>query len=524
MNSKHLKYLALLLASIALCIGGLVWFFFSPGYYSSFAVTYDKYNSPLITAKLQGKSRELVVNIGSRFPLFLCKETLDEIDKQPQGTAEWHNLDGKKREAPSYLIPKVEAGDLILTNIVAYQSLEENYSSLGKFLGEEFNLLLDFPHSRIIACNTLSKLQAKKLAGKHWVRIPFEMNCGGIVLHADTDFGTQRLAVNTTCTLTHLRSSFMPSGQLSVISPFSLGGQSFGNVTFQSIDLPEGLSGIDGFIGMDFLKHHAIYFDYTHKIAYIEPLERYFECIPITFASRGSPTVDVSIEGNTYPLEIDLGSSFPFSLRQEVLQNIYKTSYGTAEWSDFRGERYASPAYTIPEIKIGNLTFADMMTKQNREDFHINVTLTAHPSQPVGAIGLPILEKYNLFLDFPHSNIYASNDHVPLQQAGLLSQQLLTIPFVLHHDGILLSVETDAGTYRLILDTGSTRTVIRAPHPSSTAQFRLMGHDFGERSIIPIDLSPEFNYDGYLGSDFLREYSLFIDYPNRCIFLDLQKL
>ncbi len=523
MTSKSLKYLALFLASVSLVIGVLLWRPFSAGYYSSFAVTYDKYDYPFITAELQGRDCELVADIGSRFPLFLCKEALDGIDKQPQGTVQWHSLNGQKREAASYLISKMKVGNLTLKNVVAYQSLGEDYGVLGKFLGEEFNLLLDFSHARIVACDTFSKLQAKKLAGKHWVRVPFEMNCGGIVFHVDTDFGVRRLAINTTCTFTHLRSSLISSGQPSVSSPLSLGGQKFGNVTFRSIDLPEGLSGIDGFIGMDFLKNHAIYLDYTHKTAYIEPPEVYFERIPITFASRGSPTVDVSIEGNAYPLELDLGSSFPFSLRQEILQNILKTTYGTAEWSDFRGNKYESPAYTIPEIKIGNLTFPNVMAKQNREDFHINVTLDTPPSQPIGIIGLPILEKYNLFLDFPHSTIYASNDHLPLQQAGLLSQNLLAIPFVLHSDGILLSVETDAGTYRLMLDTGSTRTAIRAPHPNSTAQFRIMGHDFGERFIKAIDVNPQFDFDGFLGMDFLHEYPLFIDYSNKIVLIDLQK-
>jgi len=522
-TSKYLKYLLLFIVSVGVVIGVLLWRPFSAGYYSFYAITYDEYDYPFVALKLQSKECKLAVDIGSRFPLFLCKETLDGINKQPQGIAMWHNLNGEKREAPSYFIPKMQVGELTLKNVLAYQSVQKDYDVLGKFLGGEFNLLLDFPHDRIIACDTISKLQAKKLAGKQWVSLPFEMDCGGIVVLVDTDYGTRRLAINTTCTFTHLRSSLISSGQPSISSSFCLGGQKFDRVSFRPIDLPEGLSGIDGFIGMNFLKHHAIYFDYTHKIAYIEPPERYFERIPITFASRSSPTIDASIGGNIYPLELDIGSSFLLSLRQEILQNVNKTPYGTAEWSDFKGQRYESPAYTIPEIKIGNLAFTNVIAKQNREDFHINVTSNTQPMQPIGVIGLPVLEKYNLFLDFSHSTIYASNDYLPLQQAGLLSQNLLSIPFVLHSDGILLSVETDIGTYRLILDTGSTCTAIRAPHQNSTTRFRLMGHDFGARSIFPIDLNSHFDYDGYLGMDFLSEYSLFIDYSNGLIFIDLEK-
>ena len=350
------------------------------------------------------------------------------------------------------------------------------------------------------------------------------MNCGGIVLNVDTDFGTSKL-VSTPLAPSHISVLllFLPTKSLSY-PPFLLGGQKFGNVTFQPINLPEGLDGIDGFIGMDFLKKHAIYLDYTHKVAYIEPPEVYFEYIPVTFSERGSPTVNASLEGTIYPFDLDLGSFFPFSLHQEILQNIHKTKYGTAKWKDFKGNEYESPAYTIPEIKIGNLTFDNVITNQDREDFYANVALNSLHSQPIGVIGLPILEKYNLFLDFPHSAIYASNDYLPLQQAGLLSQNLLTIPFSPHRNGILLSVETDAGTHRLILDTGTTHTAIRGPQPTSTRQFCLMGHDFGECSIVSIDLNPQFDFDGYLGLDFLLEHALFIDYSNKLILLDLQEL
>jgi hypothetical protein len=49
-----------------------------------------------------------------------------------------------------------------------------------------------------------------------------------------------------------------------------------------------------------------------------------------------------------------------------------------------------------------------------------------------------------------------------------------------------------------------------------------MGHDFGERRIVAVDVSSQFNFDGYLGMDFLREHSMFIDYSNKLIFIDLQ--
>lgn len=231
----------------------------------------------------------------------------------------------------------------------------------------------------------------------------------------------------------------------------------------------------------------------------------------------------MSLEGHAHTFKLNTGSLFSFSLSEEILQEIHKAKYGTYKWYDFRGQQYESPTYFIPEIKIGNLRFPRVHVNQDREDFHVNVTLDGKPLHLSGVIGRSILEKYNLFLDFPHSAVYASSDYLLLQRAGLLSQNLLNIPFSMHPDGIFLTVETDEGTYRLVLDTGSTCTAIRSPHPASTAKFQIMGHDFGEHSIKVLEMTSKFDFDGVLGMDFFLEHPLFIDYSNKIILLDLQK-
>lgn len=96
-----------LLTIVVLSIGILLWRHFSADYYSFIAVTYGRYGHPLITTKLQDQSCTLAVRIGSRFPLFLQREILNKIDKHPQGTVVWNNIEGRKCEAPSYLIPEL---------------------------------------------------------------------------------------------------------------------------------------------------------------------------------------------------------------------------------------------------------------------------------------------------------------------------------------------------------------------------------------------------------------------------------
>lgn len=523
--SRYLKYFSFLLVGVTVVCGILHWYPLS-GYYQSFPVAYNKYNYPFITIQWQGDSDTLGVDIGRRFPLFLRQKTLDGMDKEFQGTEICRNFDGSQREANYYLIPKLKVGDLHLKNVIAYQSDEEDHDSLGKFLGGEFNLLMDFANDRIIACDRFSKLQSKKIADHHWIQLPFEMHRAGIIFHVETDFGTCKLVLNTGCTNSIISSSTFPAKARFpyVSSSFVLAGHQFPNVTFYPFKLPEELHEIDGFIGMDFLKEHPIYFDYMNKIAYIAPPSRYLERIPVTFNVRNAPMIEVSLEEDTYSLKLDLGNCFCFSLKSDILQKIQKTKYGTSQWHDFKGTQYESPVYTIPEIKIGSLKFSRVFINEDSDEFHANTALIGSPLPLSGMIGLPILQKYNLFLDFPHSAIYASKDLALLQKAGLFSHNFLAVPFQSHPDGIILTVETNTGTYRLMLDTGTTSTAIRIPHSSSTEKFEIMGHDFGPRFIMPIAISAQFNFDGCIGMDFLSEYPIFIDYSNKMVFIDLTKI
>lgn len=509
-----------LLASSIVGIALLLWHCLSKDYFASFPVTYNQYDYPIVDVRIGEQTHALEVRIGSRFPLFLNTTTLEQIDKRPHECTQWQDMSGEQHEAPAYLIPKIKIGNLTVTDVVASQTLEEN--TLGKYLGADFNLFLDFPHSRIIASDSFSKLKAKGFVNDRWIQVPFETGRSGVIFQVKTDLGTRNLSLNTTATFSVLRSSLIPAGEKCISSKLSIGKREFGNISFQSLEFPEALH-TDGFIGMDFLKKFALYLDYANKIAYLEPTHIYFERFPITFSNFGIPIVNVNIQGEIYPLEIDLGSSFLFSLNPESLEKIKKHRYGTASWSDFKGNKYQSLAYAIPDIKLGNLSVLDALVSEDRKDFHINASLHGLPSKQIGSMGRPILEKYNLLLDFRNSTIYASNSHLDLQKAGLFSYNPLTIPFELHRDGILLCIETDRGNYRLILDTAATHTAIRSPYPNSTSKFKLMGHDFGKQSIIPIDLNPNLDYDGYLGMDFLREHPIFIDYTNKLIYLDLQK-
>jgi hypothetical protein len=513
------RIVSFILLGLMACAVGILIYSSQSSYFKIFPIGYNQAQHPTINAVIGKETYTLDIRLGSRFPLFLSAQIFDSLDIQSKENIVWHDIHGGSHETPSFLIQKMKIGNSFESDVVAIKGTDHEEAILGKWLGKDYNLLLDCPNDRIIISDSFTKLCDKHLAKPNWISIPFELKAGGIVFRVITDLGEKHLSINTTSTVSLLKTTLIPNNKSSISSQLSIGSENFECQTFHAIDLPEILTEIDGFIGMDFFKKHAIYFDCVHKIAYLQPIE-YFHSLPVTFKESGLPVLEVLIGEKNYPLELDLGAYSELSLREEVLRNIDKVSNGTAEWRDFKGNVYTAPAYTLPQIKIGDLEFNEVNTQQTREEFHVNTQLSGSIFQPIGTIGRPILEKYNLLLDFPHNMIYASDRCSKLQEAELLSQNLLKIPFIAHKDGILLIAETDRGPRRLILDTGSTHTAIRDADFTTTSQFRIMGYDFGKRSLFPIPLMAAVDYDGYLGLDFLRERKVFIDYGQRCLFIE----
>src|SRR5579883_3091039 len=146
--------------------------------------------------------------------------------------------------------------------------------------------------------------------------------------------------------------------------------------------------------------------------------DTYHEFVPVEFTSANIPYTDVELEGNIYSFEIDTGSNFPLSMEEGMLDLIRKKELlGMDEWRDIKGNEYETPTYLIPRINMGEITFLDVVTQQEHDDFSLNTTIWEWEDEDEdpdeikqGSIGLPLLEKQNLLLDFAHHVLFFSND------------------------------------------------------------------------------------------------------------------
>jgi hypothetical protein len=261
-------------------------------------VTFNFNETPLIMAEIEGTLYPLQIDLGSKFPLTLSAKTLESIPKKPYGISEWRDAKGLSYNSPACVISKIKIGEFTLTDLITSQEDEsslangtwwndskdgtrsaDNYAgSIGRPLLEKTNLLLDFPHSIMFISNDIQKLTKEGFNFDKMVKIPCSIERGNIILKADSDGGTLRLFINTGATVSFVRTSRLAHqnckeekhGFLTFeTSRFIIGGKDFGKMQLYLFDITPDLHEIDGCLGMDFLKKHVIYIDYSNKFVYI---------------------------------------------------------------------------------------------------------------------------------------------------------------------------------------------------------------------------------------------------------------
>ncbi len=172
----------------------------------------------------------------------------------------------------------------------------------------------------------------------------------------------------------------------------------------------------------------------------------YYQEIAVTYNSAATPLVDVSINGTTYSLPLDLGSRFPLTLNKEVLENIPKTLNGTTQLQDIKGNLHEVPVYVLQDLRIGGLKLNNVVAIEEKPNSKI---------QEFGSFGRPLLQRFNILLDFKNSKIIVSNNISRLKKSGYDIDKMVKLTLD-DSQRITLEASTNLGTGKFDLDTGAT--------------------------------------------------------------------
>lgn len=252
----------------------------------------------------------------------------------------------------------------------------------------------------------------------------------------------------------------------------------------------------------------------------------------IQLSSYSIPTTKIKIEDKNYLVKIDLGTKLSLVLTKKNLLELHKEKKGEVEWKNFRGISYVANSYILPKINLGKLALCNVLAHESSFKCRKVTYLSGNPKEYPQTLGRPLFEKYKLLLDCKNNRLFISNDLKKLKKNGYDIKRFIKVPCKMGRTGLILEADTDLGKKSLTLDTGSTFSALRnSPQIKSTGnkldlplfssqKFAIGGKDYKALDFLLLDITPELNeLDGILGMDFIKKHVMYIDFPNRVVYI-----
>lgn len=270
--------------------------------------------------------------------------------------------------------------------------------------------------------------------------------------------------------------------------------------------------------------------------------------IPIDFFPNSlEPSTTVKIQGNEFKCLVDLGCGPALVLKEKSLNKlIQKKEISKTCFSDLEGNLYPTAIFKLSDLMIGNMKFRGLELLKDHDDFHFNAqfgsVMTDFEKKEKaqrridrldGKIGWQAFLSYDCFIDFPNSAL-------TLREKGsgkkwCSPKKFVSIPFTLDALGISISLESDSGIYRILLDTGASFSFIkksiarkidlREVEPGSgdvyfpSNKLKLGDCNYGPWEFGVYDISDAWKIDGCLGADFFLEYAVYLDFQNHIAYI-----
>lgn len=239
------------------------------------------------------KGYRVVLDFGAEqtalYPKDLC-----EIDKRACGNQRGVGVRGYRYDRAMFEVSGVKISEFYVPKMKVLEETSDfqihgvitgdlkdltYYGRIGREAFDGKNFLLDFPHSKMIICKNFKDLAKDGYNLENFIKVPFKMERIGICIPVETDVGEQILLLDTGASLCFLRPP-LEKEKLSIDPSLSapiwrsqtltLSGHEFGPRNFTLFEISPILDEIDGVLGNDFLKEHAVYIDMKKSVAYIE--------------------------------------------------------------------------------------------------------------------------------------------------------------------------------------------------------------------------------------------------------------
>jgi hypothetical protein len=259
--------------------------------------------------------------------------------------------------------------------------------------------------------------------------------------------------------------------------------------------------------------------------------------IPVSFFPfPDSPFIKMSIEGKRYRLLLDTGSSHELDLHARVLGQLQEKEFlWTSQYIDLRGSRYPVSRFQIPSMTIHkNLGLHGVIVYEESIPFLTKDTKTflGRIKKQIalrwidGRLGWPVFEQTACLFDFPHDALILAKNMEALQGAGVFHpSHFIKIPLAFSRCGPVLSVQTEWGESKFLLDTGASHSAYRdlelQSSPGEVLTLWAQQQSLGKQRLYPYPISPDLagEFDGVLGVDFFQSHVICFDSQEKYIYI-----
>lgn len=248
--------------------------------------------------------------------------------------------------------------------------------------------------------------------------------------------------------------------------------------------------------------------------------------IPISFVSKGFPTVEVKINNQTYHLILDTGAdSVAMAFVPSALERLNPTYLTDQRKSlDVHGNPYQERTFKLPQTMIGDLKIANLIGNEELRSFI--------PCD--GIIGNQFLKHFNVYIDYQSLKVFLYPQSTYPSELELDKWQ--KVSFEHNNIGIIVSgrFARNKKELKLCLDSGmcliqNGRTYgLLKPRKMpglfikrktyETKAFYIDGIDFGPMDFMAFDFEQP-PVDGFLGHNFFSRYLVFIDFNQEVLFV-----
>lgn len=246
-------------------------------------------DAPMVKVNIEGSDYLLMLDLGANVHLMLKDRVLEKLHhKEPVGISRAFDIQGNKYAQPEFKLESYQLGHLTVESpIVTEESLffvttgsrfisgwsdrrlRQKIKQIDGKVGSECFLsfgrpcFLDMSRSLLSVGETLSEIdEIYSLAG--FFQNPLEIENGWLCVNIETNYGTKKFLIDTGAERSAIRKTPSDSKRVKLLL------ENFGSWSFYSIDFPDKIPFIDGILGMDFLKKHAVCFDFSNHTIYIK--------------------------------------------------------------------------------------------------------------------------------------------------------------------------------------------------------------------------------------------------------------